>query len=589
MKRLASAAIVFVLVAFALGCTFVTGSAFLTDHGTLGITTDYDATVRAVAAGSPAARAGVAAGDRIRLDAMPFDERRFVAGVGSPIAPGSGVDLVVVTNGAQRNVHLTAVPAPLKPAERWTLLLVMASSLVFMIVGAFLIVMRPSAPTWGFGLYCIIVLPPALFPPPLASNALSIAATFVYDIVQNIGVAGLILFTLTFPHAFDAPWRRALRRWLPALVVVLSAMTLFPDVKNLVLGQGAEMENLALQAAFGVAFFIPVAILLDTYRRIAADERERVRWILIGFVLGLFANYVGNTIFFSTLLAYPPAWLINGLVFLNVLLPLTVAHAVIRHRVLDINFVIGRALIFAILTSALAGVFGLLDWLFGHVLEDFRLTRVLSAAVSIGVAFVFGRLEKITERAVEATFFRKRHAAETHIERAIHALPHARSGAVIENAIVADAATTLEIASAALFRRGANAAFARTSELGWRDAECAVLDDSDPLVLLLRAETRPIDVDQIPWKCAGVPAGGGAPHVAIPMLSHAELAGFVLYGAHPDGSVLDPEEVTFLERLVTAAGLAFDQLDAQRLRAENERLTATNADLVARLDEVRRR
>lgn len=590
MKRLASSVIVLVLVACALASTIAAASAFWTDSGTLGLTTDYGATVRAVTPGGPAALAGIATGDRIRLDAVPFDQRRFVAGVGAPIAPGTPVDLVVVTNGAERSVHLTAFSEPLGSGDRWALLLTIASTFVFMIVGAFLIIARPSAPTWGFGLYCLIVLPPAIYPPPIASNSVALAVTFIYDVLQNIGVVGLVLFTLTFPRSFDLPWRTAIRRWLPALAIVLSAMTLFPDVKNVLLGQGASVENVILQLTFGVVFMLAIAILWDTYRRIEADERERMRWILIGFVLGLFASYIGNTIFFSTLLAVnPPFWAVNALVLLNVLLPLTVAHAVIRHRVLDINFVIGRALIFAVLTTLLTAVFALVDWFFGHVLEDFRLTRVLSAGISICFAFVFGRFEKAAENAIEALFFRKRHAAEVHVERSIHALPHSRSSAVIENAIVSDLAATLEIASAALFRRGTGDAFARTAAIGWSDADCAQLDDSDPLVLLMRAEVRPINVDEIPWKRIDVPAEGNAPRVAIPMLSHAELAGFVLYGVHPDGSELDPEEVALLERAVTAAGLAFDQLDAQRLRAENERLLATNADLVARLDEVRRR
>jgi hypothetical protein len=96
---------------------------------------------------------------------------------------------------------------------------------------------------------------------------------------------------------------------------------------------------------------------------------------------------------------------------------------------------------------------------------------------------------------------------------------------------------------------------------------------------MLHAENRTIDVDELPWQRIDVPSEGREPHVAVPIRSHAELAGFVLYGGHSDGSSLDPDELGLLERLVTAAGLAFDQIDAQLLRAENERQAATIAEL----------
>ena len=589
MKRLLSNVAVALVALYSLAVVLSAASAFWKTPGKFGFTSDYGATVRAVTPGGPAARAGITAGDRIRLSATPFEERRYVAGVGAPVPPGAVVHVRIFAGDVARDVRLVAVPAPLAPADRWTLVLVCVSSLIFIAVGTLLIIVRPSKATWGFGLYCLLALPADAIPLNFPSASVALFAILAYDIVQNLGVVGLVLFTLEFPHPLEGPRRALLRRWLPALFVVLAVMTLYPDVSNLIAGIGAQRENVALQLTFGLVFALAMVVLFDTFRHVDIDERERVRWLLAGFAVGLLTNYIGTTLFFSTfIVANPPAWLINTLVSLNVLLPLTVAHAVIRHRVLDINFVIGRALMFTALTTVLAAVFGILDWLFGHVLEDFRLSRLLAAALSIAVAFAFGHLEKITMKTVEAMFFRKRRAAEAHVERSIRALPHARSRELIQGAIVDDVADTLEIASAALYRLNAGGAFERTASRGWSDADCALLDDTDPLVLMMRAESRLIQLDDLPWTRADLPGDGRAPHAAVPMLSHAELAGFMLYGAHPDGASLDPDELAQIGRLVTAAGLAFDQLDAQHLRAENERQAATIAELRARLDELRR-
>jgi hypothetical protein len=588
VKRRVSNAVVALLVAYALGAMVSVASALWSTPGSFGLGSDYRATVRDVVPGGPADRAGIAAGDRVVLLAMPFADRRYLSGSGAPVRAGTTVHVVTEHGGVTRASALTADPAELSLSDRWTLLVVLLASVMFVVVGAVLIVIRPSAATWGFGLYSLLVLPALSYPFAIPDARLAFGAVLFYDVVQNFGVAGLLLFALTFPRPFDVAWRVRVRQALPALVVVLALMTLYPDLANVVFGLPARVENTILQFTFAAVAALAFATLCDTYRRSVREERERVRWVLVGFGVGLLANFIGNTLLFSTIISTnPPAWLENVLVSFNVLLPLTVAYAVVRHRVLEINFVIGQALIFTALTSALAGVFGILDWLFGRVLENFELSRVLSAAVSICVALTFSRLEHRTLDFVEVLFFRNRRAAEAHIERAIHALPQARTAAVIEAALVNDVAVTLAVASAAVFRRD-GAAFQRTASIGWGAGDCALLDDGDPLVLMLRDAPGRIDLDELAWSRRDLPDRGREPHTALPILSHTDLAGFALYGGHPDGTALDPGELGHLERLTTAAGLAFDQLEARALRAENESLRATNAGLTARLDELRR-
>lgn len=589
MKRAVSNAVVLILIAYALLSLVSAASAFWSPPGTMGLTTDYGSSVRFVRPGSPADLAGIREGDELRIDRTPFDQRRYVAGVGAPIEPGTELDLYVVHGADLRHVRLIAVPAPLATADAFTLFISCLASVIFIVVGGGLILIRPNVTTWGFGLFCLLGLPVDSFQMRIPDARWALASTFCFDIVQNIGVAGLVMFTLEFPHPLHVPWRRAVRRWLPLLAVFMMALTLYPDVKNLVFGQPAQTENVVLQFTFGAVYLLTIVILIDTYRRIALDDRERVRWVIVGFAVGLVTNYIGNTLFFTAVFfTHPAAWLVNALLSLNVLLPLAVAHAVVRHRVLDFDFVIGRALIFAVLTTLLTVVFGLLDWLSGRFLEDFRLSHVLAAGISICVALTFGRLERFTSDAVEAMFFRKRRAAEAHIERSIAALPHARTDAVVLTELTTDAGATLEITSAAVFRIDAGGTFARTESVGWDAANCAVLDDSDPLVLMMRSEMRLIDTEELPWRRSDVPHANGRPHSVFPLRSHAELAGFVMYGGHRDGGTLDPDELGLLDRLVTAAGLALDQIAARKLREDNEEQQRTIVDLRARLDELRR-
>lgn len=408
MRQLASRALLLVAVAYALAGVYAAASTLWQPQGTIGIVPDYGATVRDVSPGSPAARAGIVPGDRLRYAATPFEDRRFLSVPNANPPIGTTVTVALTHAGRDRVARLTAVPEQRTASQRVSIVFLCVAALIFISVGATLIVLRPSPATWGFGLYCLLALPAPLFAPPLPTAGATLAATLVFDVVQNIGVAGLLLFVLEFPRSFAVPWREGVRRLVPVVFLVLSAMTLYPDVANELLGRSAALENRLLQIAFGVVYACAMFILCDTYRRTARSERERIRWVLVGFGFGLLGNYIGTTLLFSTLIVRaPPPGLSLALSSLSVLLPLAVAYAVIRHRVLDIRIAIGRALVFAVFTTLLATVFALLDYVFGTILEDIRLSRLIAAAISVAIAFAFKNLEERAMATVEAAFFKE--------------------------------------------------------------------------------------------------------------------------------------------------------------------------------------
>lgn len=591
MRRLVRNAVVTLLVVFASISIYSAARELWVPRGTIGLENDYGAVVRAVIPDGPAARAGIRAGDRLDLGATPFEQRRFVAGLNAAVPLGTVVHVRFVREGVPRDVALVSEAEVYSDSDRFTLFLQCVASIVFVVVGATLIVLRPSNATWGFGLYCLLALPTANDPFRFLPAAADFSFLMGYDVVQNLGVAGLVVFALEFPRPFAIPWRERVRKSLPAVFLILALMTAYPDIANIIYAVPAGIENRLLQLAFGATYALAIFVIFDSYKRIAHEERERLRWVIAGFVLGLATNFLGTTLLFSSLIPIaPPLWLTNVLVSLNVLLPLTVAHAVVRHRVLDIDFVIGRAIVYAALTTMLAGLFGLFDWLFGSTLQEFRLSRLAEAAVAISVAFAFDFLHGRTERAVEAIFFRKRRAAEARLARLSRDLPDARSLAVIERALVDEVVDALGITSAAVYRHvdeDADSAFVRTASHGWSDAQNASLDDQDLLVLALRARKRPIALADLPWRRDDVPKRAHAPLVGIPIASRSQLAGIVLYGGHPDGSDVDPSEVAQLERLVGAASVALDALDAERLRSDIDAKTSRVSELEARLDELR--
>jgi hypothetical protein len=564
--------VVTALVLFALVSVYLASTAFWQPRGTLGITTDYNARVRTVTPDSPAARAGIAPGDRIDLVRTPFRMRRFLSGVSATPPIGQKIPFVLVHAGVERNVELTAIPYDLPTADKTVLFFECVSSLIFIVVGAALILLRPSAATWGFALYCLLILPtaPSPFLFPLQHGAF--ALLLFYDVVQIVGVVGLIVFALEFPRPLETPWRTAIRRSLPLIFIVLSAMITYPDVMNQLLGRGVGIENELLQVVLGLAFLLALCVAWDTYHRVERGERERLRWVILGLSIGLVATYIGNTAIYSALLPIKlPSWALNLLASLNVLLPLSIAHAVIRNRVLDIEFVVSRAILYTGFTVVVVATFGFFDWAFSRMIEGFRLAVVLNAAISVAMAFAFDAIQGRAEKVIQAVLFRKRLAAQTHLEQLGRSLRHARSSEIVERAVVVGSAEALELASAALFLH-ADSGFRRAASVGWPDSSAGRIEDGDDLVAALQGCDQPIRLDDVMRHRADLPSGTSNPVVALPLSYRSELHGIVLYGGHLHGGDIDSDELKLLERLVDSAGMALDHIEAEMLRSQIDEL-----------------
>jgi hypothetical protein len=99
----------------------------------------------------------------------------------------------------------------------------------------------------------------------------------------------------------------------------------------------------------------------------------------------------------------------------------------------------------------------------------------------------------------------------------------------------------------------------RTAALGWRDEHVHELADDAAIVRYLRSDRAAIDAHGLPWE-GGLPDGAAAPALLVPMFSRGRLHGFIVYGAHIEGTTLDPTEIGLLADFGARAAVAFDHL-----------------------------
>jgi GAF domain len=100
-------------------------------------------------------------------------------------------------------------------------------------------------------------------------------------------------------------------------------------------------------------------------------------------------------------------------------------------------------------------------------------------------------------------------------------------------------------------------------------------DRNHNLVRFLQASEDSVWLDEVR---AHLDASNSAIYVlAVPVCVRHELVSFVLYGAHRNGSQIDPDEVALLKALVREAARAYDHVEAVRTRELIGQLTAVPA------------
>ena len=154
-----------------------------------------------------------------------------------------------------------------------------------------------------------------------------------------------------------------------------------------------------------------VAAQVLSWRRSPGERRQQLKWLLSGAAV----LAVSQVIFQPILALYPHLSQVQLVVgFLLGLgaaaLPASMAVAIMKYRLYDIDRIISRTLSYAIVTGLLIGVYAGLVLLATQVLR-FR-TPVAVAAATLAAAALFNPLRQRVQRTVDRRFNRARYDAD---------------------------------------------------------------------------------------------------------------------------------------------------------------------------------
>lgn len=439
-------------------------------------------------------------------------------------------------------------------------------TIVFVGIAAALVLLRPTRVTWGFFLLAVgysVVQFGALN--SVLDEPYKSADLPLYGVALTLAVWGGGTFNARFPEDTSDLWGR---RYEMSLRIVAPLLGILLYLGNIGRG-GPWYDSIWLTYEFGLIATLAITLVLVVYRfSIGGPERVRGQWVVFGSVIGLGALIADAVLHLLKIPDFQGSRLDVILTVAIVAIPISVAYAVLRHRVIDVRFVVNRALVYGVLTSAIVIVFSFIEWLIGKKLESQRLAQFVELAGALAIGFWFSLVHRRVERFFEGIFFRGQRRAAQRLARVTAAIPHAASFETVDEFVTDEPAEAYGLTSAVLFRRTGQGDFERVAAHNWPNAALERLPVSDPLIAYLSAERAPLDLDEIAWRHPELPPDSRRPIVAVPIIVRDRLIGVVLYGGRTSHEAFDPDELRRLQDLATAAAAAYDHLEADALRRE---------------------
>jgi hypothetical protein len=251
----------------------------------------------------------------------------------------------------------------------------------------------------------------------ILSDALAPLSTAWFALVGTLDLLGqssFMIFFFLFPSGRFVPrWTR----WVAPCVILYWISSIF----------FASYQSFWSNIVFGALLLCVVGAQIYRYRRVSTPrERQQTKWVVFGFSIGIFGFLlvlILVQIFLSPVHRQSSVGttLVSGTFFYGFLLliPISIAIAILRSRLYDIDVIINKALVYGSLTALLAAVYaGLIIGLESLVgLFSRQSTQPLVIVVStLTIAALFQPLRSRIQRLIDRRFYRRKYDAVRTLE-----------------------------------------------------------------------------------------------------------------------------------------------------------------------------
>jgi len=356
----------------------------------------------------PASRAGVKVGDQLTaVDQRPVNSTASLMRELYRAGAWSKTTYSLVRHSVP--VDVTVIPAPAEKSQyNWLRLI----SLIYLGIGLYVLLRRWTAPSsTHFYLFCLVSFIFYCFHYSGKLNA------FDWTIYWG-NVAALLLqpalflhFVLTFP---ERRWFVRKHAWAIPVVYVPGLLLLGVHVLTLEWLRASEVIRWNLDRVemgyLALLFIAAATVLLYNYQHARTPIlRQQLKWVTRGTILAITPFTLFYVIPYLTG-ALPTSSMKVSVLSLGIL-PLTFGYAIFRYRLMDVDLIFKRGMVYTLAAAAIAGTYfavvaGVAEVVHARVPSSGPLGLVLAIVVT---ALVFDPVRKWIQERIDQFFYRTRY------------------------------------------------------------------------------------------------------------------------------------------------------------------------------------
>jgi sigma-B regulation protein RsbU (phosphoserine phosphatase) len=468
--------------------------------------------------------------------------------------------------------------------------------LMFLIVGLVVVMTRPNGKTQRlFANYSILSmlffglaslnLNPTIDP---AWKIKLLGYSFVLASVFSLPV--FIRFFLFFPvkrPLYDRKWFIALL-YVASIIAVVVVLNLDGSTFLVrLLGQNvAAFMRRNAQFIFNLRYVTYVAglvVFIDSYaRRVKKERKIELKPILIGVIGGILTfTYVLIVSAKNPFAIYLEPIILSPALFLLVV-PLMFGYAIIRYRLMDIDFIVKRSLIYGMVTATMAALYLLIIYGIGTLLADVvgsQESRTMNLVALIVIAFAFDPIKRRMQEWIDKFFYQERYNYQKALLEFTQELPRLTRLDQILKSMVHRISDTMHIEKVAIVLCDDTEGCSVVSQ-NIDEQCCQFKPEYNGLLDLLRKTKIPQSFALLAEEPDNfVLALGdkqnlmkGGVVLSVPMFLQERLIGMINVGQKMSGKVYSKEDIDLLSTVAAQAAIAIENSRLHKSELEKEKI-----------------
>ena len=296
---------------------------------------------------------------------------------------------------------------------------------------------------------------------------------------------------------------------------------------------------LAAQLVFRVDLIGFIIAMLRTRRH----DRALLSWVFWSSAIGL----SGPTVNLVLGLMSKPLFAFGALNLTLFSMGFGYAYVALRYRVVDLSFVLNRAVVYGVVLAFVVGVFTLAETVTAKLAFGKVNSLVVELAIGLGLGLGLRQLERRVDNAVERTLFVRKHRMEEGLRALIRDLPHVEDADQLLAHLCSETRRLVDAHDVIVYERVESRLVPVASTV--RERGLAAVSIDDPVFVRLRSALQPVALGKLE---TAIPVSG----IVFPMLARGRMLGAMVCAAKSARREYDPDERALLAELAHEAGVS---------------------------------